>query len=426
MLAKLEQNFLPILLKVGENKRLIAIRNGITLTIPFTIVGSVFLILGNLPIKAWTDFVAPISDLLNTPVTVTFGMLGLISAIGIGYTMGKEFNVDPISNATVTTVAFLLATLSDDFTINIETLGATGMFTAIIVALFTTELFRFFVKKKITIKMPDGVPPSVAQSFSSLLPAGAILTTIWVMRVLLGIDLNEVIQFIFKPLVFGLSTLPGLMVYTLLVCFLWTCGIHGDNVLSGIASPIFLGYLAANTKAFQNGQPIPYEIAEGFWILFMSIGGTGATLGLVLAMLRSRSKLYKSLGKMAFPSALFCINEPVIFGFPVVMNPIMMIPFISAPIVLGSMTYVLMKIGFVGKIVFQVPWTIPPIIGPYLATNGSLGAAIWSTCSIGIAYLIYLPFFKMAEKKQLLLEAGENEEEAVEEVIEMSQSTEQL
>lgn len=413
ILDKLEKSFLPILLKVGENKRLIAIRNGITLTIPFTIVGSIFLIIGNLPIKAWTDFIEPISAQLNAPVSVTFGVLGLISAIGIGYNMGKEFNVDPISNTVIATIAFLLATLTDEFGINIDSLGATGMFTAIIVSLFTTEVFRFFVRKNIVIKMPDGVPPSVAQSFSSLIPAGAIIATIWVIRVLMGIDVNEVIQFIFKPLVFGLSTLPGLMVYTLLVCFLWSCGIHGDNVLSGIASPIFLGYLAANTLAFQKGQPIPYEIADGFWILFMCLGGTGSTLGLVLAMLRSKSKMYKSLGKMAFPSAIFCINEPVIFGFPIVMNPIMMIPFVATPMILGSATFILMKIGLVGKIVFQVPWTIPPIIGPYLATNGSVGAAIWSACTIVIAYLIYLPFFKMAEKKQVLLEAGESEQEAM-------------
>lgn len=418
LLEKLEKNLLPILLKVGENKRLIAIRNGITLSIPFTIVGSIFLIVGNLPIESWTNFIAPIAPLLNAPVNVTFGVLGLISAIGIGYNLGKEFNVDPISNTVITTVAFLLATLKNDFTINIDALGATGMFTAIIVALFTTEVFRFFVKKNIVIKMPDGVPPSVAQSFSSLIPAGAIIVSIWVIRVLLGVDVNEVIQFIFKPLVFGLGTLPGLMVYTLLVCFLWSCGIHGDNVLSGIATPIFLGYLAANTKAFQNGQPIPYEIADGFWILFMCIGGTGATLGLVLAMLRSKSKMYKSLGKMAFPSAIFCINEPVIFGFPIVMNPIMMIPFITTPMILATGTYILMKIGLVGKIVFQVPWTIPPIIGPYLATNGSVGAAIWSACSIVIAYLIYLPFFKMAEKKQLLIEMGESEEEAMKDIAE--------
>lgn len=412
MLTGLEKHVLPFFLKVGENKILVAIRNGLTLTIPFTIVGSFFLIIGNLPIKAWTDFIAPIAGKLNAPVAITFGLLGLISAIGIGYNMALEFGVDPISNTIITTIAFLLATLTDDFAINTALLDATGMFTAIIVAIFTTFIYRFFTVKNITIKMPSGVPPSVARSFASLLPAGAVIVFVWIFHVLLGIHLNEILQLVFQPLVFGLSTLPGLMVYTLLACFLWSCGIHGPNVLAGIATPIFLSYLAANTAAFQNGQPIPYEVADGFWILFMSIGGSGGTMGLVLAMLRSKSKMYKSLGKMSFPSAIFCINEPVIFGFPIVMNPIMMIPFIATPMILGASSYLLMKAGIIGKIVFLVPWTIPPVIGPYLATNGNIPAAIWSVFTILISYLIYLPFFKIVEKRQLLIEAGENDKQA--------------
>lgn len=125
-------------------------------------------------------------------------------------------------------------------------------------------------------------------------------------------------------------------------------------------------------------------------------------------MLRSKSNLYRSLGKMSFPSAVFCINEPVIFGFPIVMNPLMMIPFIATPMILGASSYVLMKVCIIGKIVFLVPWIIPPIIGHYLATNGNIPATIWSICTIAISYLIYLPFFKIAEKKQLLLESGSN------------------
>lgn len=415
MLTGIEKFVLPFFLKVGENKILTAIRNGLTLTIPFTIAGSFFLIIGNLPIKAWTDFIAPIAGKLNAPVTVTFGLLGLISAIGIGYNMAVEYKVDPISNTVITTIAFLLATLTDEFKINTALLDATGMFTAIMVAILTTFVYRFFTTNNITIKMPEGVPPSVARSFASLLPAGAVIVFVWIFRVLLGMNLNEILQWIFQPLVFGLSTLPGLMVYTLLACFLWSCGIHGPNVLAGIATPIFLGYLAANTAAFQNGQPIPYETADGFWILFMSIGGSGATMGLVLAMLRSKSKLYRSLGKLSFPSSIFCINEPVIFGFPIVMNPIMMIPFIGTPMILGASSYLLMKFGIIGKIVFLVPWTIPPIIGPYLATNGNIPAAIWSVFTIFISYLIYLPFFKIVEKRQLAIEIGQqlNQEEAI-------------
>lgn len=411
MLELFENKIVPVLFKIGQNKRLIAIRNGLSITIPFTIIGSFFLIIGNLPIQAWMDFVSPYSEILNAPVNVTFGMLGLISAIGIGYYMGKELDVEPISNAVITLVAFLLATLSAENTLNIDSLGAVGMFTAIIVSLFTVEVYRFFVRNNITIKMPDGVPPAVAQSFISLIPAFVIITVIWIIRVILGVDLNAIIQVIFQPLVFGLDSLPGLIIYSLIVCLLWSAGIHGDHALAGIATPIFLSNLAANTAAFQAGTPLPHVVVDGFWIVFMCLGGTGSTIGLVLNMMRSKAKSYKSLGRLSLPSALFAINEPVIFGFPIVMNPIMMIPFIITPMILGSFAYVLTKLGIIGNIVFLVPWTTPPIIGAYLATNGNIPAAIFSALSVVASYFIYLPFFKVAEKKQLLLEHGEREEE---------------
>lgn len=408
MLDLFENKIVPILFKVGQNKRLIAIRNGLSITIPFTIIGSFFLIIGNLPIQAWMDFISPYSEIINAPVNVTFGMLGLISAIGIGYFLGKELNVEPISNAIITLVAFLLATLSVENTLDIEAMGAVGMFTAIMVALFTVEIYRFFIQHHITIRMPEGVPPAVAQSFISLIPAFVVILSIWIVRVIIGIDLNEIIQIIFQPLVFGLDSLPGLMIYSVLVCLLWTAGIHGDHALAGIATPIFLSNLAANTAAFQAGTPLPHVVVDGFWIVFMCLGGTGSTIGLVLNLLRSKTKTYKSLGKLSLPSALFAINEPVIFGFPIVLNPIMMIPFIVTPLILGSTAYILTNLGIIGNIVFLVPWTTPPIIGAYLATNGNIPAAIFSALSVVASYFIYLPFFKVAEKKQLTLEQNES------------------
>lgn len=408
----IENKLLPALLKVGNNKHLIAIRNGISITIPFTIIGSVFLIIGNFPIQVWMDFIAPWSEQLNAPVNVTFGILGLISAIGIGYHLGKELGTDPISNSLLTTIGFLLATLNDDWSLNLDAFGASGMFTAIVIGIFSTHAFRWFVKHNVVIKMPEGVPPTVAMSFTTLIPGGFVLGVIWILRCLLGVNLNEVITVLFQPLVSGMGTLPGMIVYTVLVCLLWVCGIHGDNVLSGIATPVFLSYLAENTAVFQSGAEAPHIIAEGYWILFMCLGGTGATLGLVLNMLTSKSKMYKSLGRLSLPSAIFCINEPVIFGLPIVMNPIMMIPFIGTPVILCIGTYVLMSMGIIGKLVIQVPWTIPPVIGPYLATNGSIGAAIWSFVSIGISYAIYRPFFKAMEKQQVLNEEESEKEEA--------------
>jgi cellobiose PTS system EIIC component len=412
----IENKILPILLKIGNSKHLIAIRNGISMTIPFTIVGSIFLIVGNFPVQAWMDFISKWGDQLNAPVNVTFGVLGLISAIGIGYHLGKEFGVDAISNSMLTTICFLLATLNDDWSINVDNFGASGMFTAIIVGIFVTHAFKWFISHNIVIKMPEGVPPTVAISFATLIPGAFVLSVIWVVRSLLGIDINEMITLVFQPLMQGMGTLPGMLLYTLLVCLLWVCGIHGDNVLSGIATPVFLSYLAENTAAFQQGTEAPHIFADGFWIVFMCLGGTGATLGLVLNMIQSKSRMYKSIGRLSLPSAIFCINEPVIFGLPIVMNPLMLIPFIATPMILCIGTYVLMNLGLVGRIVIQVPWTIPPIIGPYLATNGSIGAAIWSVVSIGLSYFIYMPFFKILEKQQV-----SNEKENIQEVSNQEQ-----
>lgn len=192
-----------------------------------------------------------------------------------------------------------------------------------------------------------------------------------------------------------------MLVLVLFICLLWTVGIHGDAVLGSISGPIFLQYIAANTQAYINHQPIPYITAEGFYTMFVCIGGTGTTMAIVLLSLRSKSKVYQSLGKLALPSAIFEISEPVAFGFPIVFNPLMFIPFVLTPIVLTTLTYLLMYFNIIGRPVAMVPWTMPPIIGPFLVTGGDWKAAIWSIISIILAVIIYYPFFKAAEKQQL-------------------------
>lgn len=184
------------------------------------------------------------------------------------------------------------------------------------------------------------------------------------------------------------------------------CGIHGDNVLSGITAPIFLKYIAENTQAYLHHQPIPHITADGFYIVFMCLGGTGATLGLVMAMMRSRSKLYKSVGKLSLPSAIFCINEPVIFGCPIVFNPLLMIPFTLTPMILCTSTYALMYFDIIGRPVLQI-LDYAAYFAARFVTGGNIPAVIWSVCTIAISALVWLPFFKLAERKQLETEAAE-------------------
>lgn len=189
MIRYFEKNIAPYLIKLSNNKVLIAVRDGLSLTIPFTIIGSIFLILGNLPIPIWSKFIAPYSPMLDSVVNVTFNILGLISTIGISYYLGKQYNVNQLSNVLITVVAFFLVTLNEEFSIEAENFGADGMFTGIVISLFTTFIHKFFIDKKITIRMPEGVPPAVSNSFISLLPAAVIIFLMWIFRVLCDIEL---------------------------------------------------------------------------------------------------------------------------------------------------------------------------------------------------------------------------------------------
>nr|WP_318384472.1 PTS transporter subunit EIIC [uncultured Enterobacter sp.] len=410
MMNFLERRFVPVLIKIGENTILVAVRNGIAFTLPFIIAGSIFLIIANLPVPGWSEWLGDFSSKLSVPVAVTFGAIGLIAAIGISYNLAQQLNMDGLSCCCITVAVFLLAQLDDNGSINTANFGASGLFSAIILSIATVYIVRFFIRHNLYIKLPDSVPPAVLQSFVSLVPATACLALVWLVRVILNFDINAFFTLLLSPLVMGLDTLPGMLLLVFLISLLWCCGIHGTNVLSGITSPVFLKFIVENTEAFVNHQPVPHITAEGFYTFFICAGGSGATMGLVLAMICSRCRYYRSLGRMSFAPAIFCINEPVIFGVPMVFNPLMMLPLIITPLVLCTCSYLLMDLDIIGRPVFQIPWTMPPILNAYFATAGNIPAAVWSGCMVVISTVCYYPFFKMMERTQLQKEAAENAE----------------
>lgn len=405
MTTFLNEKLLPTLYKIAQNRVLVGIRDGLSIIIPLTIIGSVFLIISNLPIEPWLEFIGQYAIYFDSVVNVTFGLLGLLAAIGVGYHLAIQFDIDPISNAALTVVTFLLATLDAEASISTATFDASGMFTAILVAILVTYIYSFFIKHKIVIKLPDGVPPAVMNSFICLIPGFVAIVIVWFVRVVCGVDINSIISMILSPLVAGVASFPGAILYLVLISVLWTLGIHGDLMLEAVTLPIFLSLLSGNVDALNAGQPIPNVMADGFTAIFVNIGGTGATLALVILMLTSKCKRYNQLGKLALLPGLFNINEPIMFGFPIVMNPVMAIPFILIMVINGSLTYLLMEFGIIGKICVAVPWTMPAPIGAFLSTNGSFTALIWSFVEIGIAYLIYRPFFKKQEAMELENEA---------------------
>lgn len=406
LLNFVETYLAPALSKIADEKHMKGIQKGIMATVPFTIIGSFFLIIACLPIPAWSNIIKNYQQQLLVPVSVTFDMLSIIVAIGIGYNMAKEYKQDPIQGALFTLIGFFMLQLTPEYALDTSRFGAKGLFAVIIVSILCVEIQKLFTEKEWVIKLPSSVPPAVASSFAGLLPFAAICVILWTIRVVLNFDVNGFITILFQPLVFALNSLPGILVFIILRSLLWCVGIHGA-VLDPVASPIFLQFIAENSKAFATGQPIPYITASGFLDIFVFIGGGGATLGFVLLMLMSKEESFKTLGRLSLPSSIFEINEPVVFGAPVVLNPIFMIPYILGNVILTLLTYILMAFNIIGRPVVVIPWTTPPVIGHYLVTGGDWRAAVWGIISILLSMAIYYPFFKIEESNRLKFKADQ-------------------
>ncbi|MBI2924861.1 MAG: PTS sugar transporter subunit IIC [Verrucomicrobia bacterium] len=407
----LNQRIVPALTALSENTYMSAIRAGMVSVVPLTIIGGLFMIVAYLPVAGWEARIAPYLQLLQVPVTATFGLLGVFVCFAIGYDLGKQLKQEAIVSASMATLVFLMIQLTlgekpDDITLSMDGLGSKGLFTAIVVALIAVRVQKFFTDRNLVIKLPENVPSIVYESFLSLSPLFFLVVAFWLIRFVLGVDINAIVQTVFKPLVFALNTLPGILVYAFLVTLLWSVGINGDNAMDALVAPIFLQFLAANVEATTAGQPLPYATAYGFFTIFVNVGGTGATIALALIMLNSKEPGFRKVSRLSLPTQIFQINEPIFFGFPIVLNPIFMVPYILNALILTASAYLLMDWGLIHKPFVNVPWTTPPIIGHYLVSGGDWRAAVWGAVSIVIAMLVYFPFAKAAERQRLKAEAA--------------------
>lgn len=403
----LSRHIVPVLNLLSENTYLSAIRAGMVSIVPLTIIGGFFMIVAFLPLPGWESRIARYLPLLQVPVTATFGLLSVFACFAIAYDLGKRLGQEAVVSASMATLVFLMVQIKlDDLTLSMNGLGSKGLFLAIIVALVSVQVQRLFTAANFVIRMPANVPAVVYESFLSLSPLFFLVLVFWVIRFVCDVDINLIVQSIFAPLVFALNTLPGILVYALLVTLLWSVGINGDNTLDAIVAPIFLQYLADNVAAMSQGQPLPYITANGFFTTFVNVGGTGATIALALVLLNSREPGFRKVSRLSLPTQIFQINEPIFFGIPIVLNPIFMIPYILNALMLTAGSYLLMQWGIIHKPFVNVPWTTPPVIGHYLVTGGDWRAAVWGGLSIMLAMLVYYPFAKAAERERLRAEAA--------------------
>jgi len=401
----LNRHVVPALTALSENTYLSAIRAGMVSVVPLTIIGGLFIIVAYLPVTGWDKLVAPYLQLLQVPVTATFGLLSVFVCFAIGYDLGQRLKQEAMVSATLATLIFLMVQLQlKDLTFSMESLGSKGLFTAVVIALVCVRIQKFFTDKNLVIRLPENVPPVVYESFLSLSPLFFLMLMFWLVRFVLGVDIDHLVQTALKPLVFALNTLPGILVYAFLVTLLWSVGINGDNAMDAIVAPIFLQYLTANVEATTRGLPLPYVTAYGFFTAFVNVGGTGATIALALIMWNSKEPGFRKVSRLSLPTQIFQINEPIFFGFPIVLNPVFMIPYILNALILTTGTYLLMHWNVIHKPFVNVPWTTPPIIGHYLVSGGDWKAAVWGALSIVIAMLVYFPFAKAAERQRLKAE----------------------
>lgn len=418
----LENKMVPVAVKLDGNRYITAIKDGFFGVMSLLIIGSFFLLLGNIPVAGYADFMASWlgenwKSYFNVPYDITMNIMTLYVIIAMSRSLARTYKLDSISAISSALVAFLLLTpfveLKDGgFGIPITNLSASGLFVGMIVSVIAVEIVRFAEKKGWKIKMPDSVPENVARSFSALIPALFVIIVFNIVRILFSFTPYGTVQdFIFHflqlPLLSLGSTLPATLIITLFEGTLWGFGIHGSNIIGGIMKPIWLALTADNAAAFAAGEQLPHIITHQFYSNFMKVGGFGGTIGLTILMfIKARSKQYKSLGKLAIGPGIFGINEPVIFGMPIVLNPIMIIPFILTPIIFAIVAYVAMATGLVpftnGT---NIPWTTPPIISGFIV-SGWRGALL-NVVQILLSMLIYYPFFKSADRIALKREQEE-------------------
>ena len=424
MFASLEKIMGSSAEKLGNNKVLIAIRDGFLVSTPLIIVASIFLVIANFPIPGYVDFLAQFfgqgwPSKMDAIIDSTFSVLGLLGAVGIGYAYARQLESDPIAGGAVALVCFLIITpkVHSDFVnaangkafngFALAHLGSAGMFLAMLTAIISVKIFVTIKNKGWVIKMPDGVPPAVTQSFAALIPSAFAMFFFFVVYLVFSAtDYQYAHNFIYKilqaPLMgFGQSLIFE-PIYQFLSTLFWFFGINGPAVTNTVFNPIHLALTAENLEAFKQGATLPNIFTGPFGDFFGNFGGGGSTLSLVFLMVFfGKSERMKKLGRLAIIPGIFGINEMIIFGLPVVLNPLIVIPFILTPLVNTILATIATLIGLIPYTTgAALPWTTPFFFSGWLST-GSIVAGLFQIVLIMIGMGIYYPFFRVIDKQYL-------------------------
>lgn len=421
LLDRLNDKIQPVAEKIGGERHLQAISDGMFLSLPFMVIGAFFLIAANPPINldqydpatanvfmqalaAWKNWAVANYDAITTPYNLTFGLVGLISAFGIAYSLAGEYRLAQANSGIISLVTFLMvATPVAEGTIQTQYLGADGLFVAIIIGLLSVEVTHFMDKHNMRLNLPPSIPPAVATFMSSLMPLLANIVLFYGINLGfiagLGMSFPAAVMQALTPGLDVANSLPGFLLVVTLGQILWLFGVNGSSIIFPIVFTLGVAQTGLNADQFAAGEALTHVMNLQMYRISV-MGRACCPLGLITLMILSRVPENRTLGKLALIPGICGINEPVIFGLPIVFNPIIAIPFVLTPIVTLTLTYLAQSLGLIG-----MGYIVDPSFTPFFA-QAFLSSMDWrnvvfTLLLIPLTVAIYYPFFKVYERSQI-------------------------
>ena len=412
----LEKNIMPKANKLATERHLKAIRDTFMTILPPIFFGGIIAVINSAPVTetttngfllAWAKFAANNSAILSWLNTVTLGFLSLYVCVGVTYYLAKSYKMETFLPIIISVAGYCMLTIDPQEVSFGNVLGqltyfdGKGILVALFVSIMTVELYRTLYDHKVGwIKMPDSVPPALMVSFGSLVPCLIVLgidSLIFILcKTFAGTCFAAVVINFLSPAVEATDNIGFAILVAFLLNFGWFFGIH-DTVWSGFLSPIEYGTLSVNAAAQAAGQALPHVFTVSFWCYFGIIGGLGNCLALGLLCLRSKNKEVKTIGKLGIVPAFFGISEPITFGLPIMLNPLMFVPSIITSIVNVVISYLLMSANIIGRTYAMLSYNMPSIFGAFFST-GDWKASVLIVVLILLDMLIYYPFLKAHER----------------------------
>lgn len=395
--------------RLGRQPHLLAVRDGVVAALPLVLIGSTFLLLAQPPAASLQALVAPHADALLVPYRMLGGLIALYVCFGTARSLARQRGLDELGAALMAAASFLVAVgptrlEGGGWGLDAGRLGAGGLFGAIAVAIASVELQRWIAARRLTLRLPDGAPEAIGRSFASIVPGFASVIGVWLLVRVVGVDPIDGLEHLLRPLVGATDSLPGVLALCVIDSAMWLIGLHPMAVLAPL-KPIWLSMLAENMEAAAAGAALPHVATREFFLWFVWQGGSGGTLAAALLLLRARSATLKAVGRVGLLPALFNVNEPLLFGVPVVMNPRIAVPFLAAPLATATTAWLAMSAGLVARPHLDVLWTLPAPVGAWLATGGDPAAVALQLANLCVAAAIWWPFLRAWDRALLAREA---------------------